>query len=174
VARILTNLVTNAVKFSPEGTTVTIATRTVDGVAVIEVADEGPGVPADQQDRVFERFVRGALPAHARRPGAGIGLAVVKDLAERMGGSVGVGDVPGGGAVFRVALPLAAAPPVPDGAPAQPGPPGLTPGVGRPRAGPFPGYRGRTNGTPPGRNVKERLWSRHGHDRDGERSAHGP
>lgn len=123
VARIVTNLVTNAVKFSPEGTTVTVVTRLDGGGAVLEVADQGPGVPPDERDRVFERFYRGVLPDHAQRPGTGIGLAVVRDLAERMGGSVRVVDAPAGGAVFRVALAVAAAPATGGrGAAAQPEP----------------------------------------------------
>lgn len=104
VTRILTNLVTNAVKFSPEGTTVTVTTRRHGDMAVLEVADEGSGVPPDQRLLVFERFYRGTQAGHARRPGTGIGLAVVKELAERMGGSVRIDDTPTGGSVFRIEL----------------------------------------------------------------------
>ncbi len=111
VARILANLLTNAVKFSPGGTTVTVTARRGDRMAVLEVADQGPGVPPDQRALVFERFYRGTQDGHARRPGTGIGLAVVKDLAERLGGSVRIVDAPAGGAVFRVELPLDAPPP---------------------------------------------------------------
>ncbi len=110
LSRILTNLVTNAVKFSPEGTTVTVATRALGDDAVLEVGDQGPGIPADQRDVVFERFYRAEDKARPRRPGTGIGLAVVKDLAERQGGSVRILDGAGGGAVFRVELPMAPGP----------------------------------------------------------------
>lgn len=110
LARIVTNLVTNAVKFAPEGTTVRVSTSAARGTVVLEVADQGPGVPSEQRDLVFDRFYRGAHPGHPRRPGTGIGLAVVKDLSERMGGSVRVSDAPGGGAVFVVVLPSPAGP----------------------------------------------------------------
>lgn len=106
VARLLTNVVTNAIKFSPVGTSVTVTARRGDGLAVLEVADQGPGVPLDQRALVFERFYRGTADGQARRPGTGIGLAVVKDLAERLGGSVSIDDAATGGAVFRVELPL--------------------------------------------------------------------
>lgn len=111
VARILTNLLTNAVKFSPEGTTVTVTVRRGERTAVIEVSDEGPGVPPGQRALVFERFYRGTTDGRARRPGTGIGLAVVKDLAGRLGGSVRIVDAPTGGGVFRVELPLGSPPP---------------------------------------------------------------
>lgn len=110
VARILTNLVTNAVKFAPEGTTISVTTRVADGAAVLEVADEGPGVPPDQRQLVFERFYRAAQPGQPRRPGTGIGLAVVKDLAERQGGSATITDAVSGGALFRIELPAAPGP----------------------------------------------------------------
>jgi len=120
VTRILTNLVTNAVKFSPDGTAVTVSTRRGHDRAVLEVADQGSGVPPDQRALVFERFYRGTHGDHSRRPGTGIGLAVVKDLAERMGGSVDIMDAPAAGALFRVELPLATSAPVPSVAAVQP------------------------------------------------------
>jgi len=111
VTRIITNLVTNAVKFSPDGSTVTVTARCEEGMAVLEVADQGPGVPSDEQALVFERFYRGSPKGSPRRPGTGIGLAVVKDLTERLGGSVHILDGRTGGAVFRVELPLETPPP---------------------------------------------------------------
>jgi signal transduction histidine kinase len=73
----------------------------VDGKAVIEVEDNGPGVPADQRDRIFEPFVstKGAA-------GNGLGLWISAEIARRHGGSLTVDAAPGGGAVFRLTLPL--------------------------------------------------------------------
>jgi signal transduction histidine kinase len=105
VTRILTNLLTNATKFSPEGTTVTIRVTTHDQWAVLEVADEGPGVAAEERPLIFERFYRGRSEAALRIHGTGLGLALVKELAEHMGGQVSVGDGERGGACFSVHLP---------------------------------------------------------------------
>lgn len=110
LARVITNLVTNAVKFSPPGTTVTVSTGDDGTTATLEVADEGPGVPVEERDLVFERFYRAGQAGVARRPGTGIGLAVVKDLVGRLGGSVRIVDAPTGGARFRVEVPTAAVP----------------------------------------------------------------
>lgn len=113
VAHILTNLITNAAAYSPEGTTVTIGATSRDGWAVLQVADEGPGVPADERPLIFERFYRGHHAAVLRTHGSGIGLALVKELADQMGGGVTVGEAKGGGAIFSVRLPTAATAPQP-------------------------------------------------------------
>ena len=105
VTRILTNLLTNAVKFSPVGSLIRLAVATDAAAAVLSVADEGPGVPDEDRDRVFDRFYRGEAPEVAGTRGTGIGLAVVKELAERMGGSVSVENRPAAGARFVVMLP---------------------------------------------------------------------
>jgi two-component system OmpR family sensor kinase len=110
--RLSLNLIENALIHTPQGTPITVAVRSEDGSAVLEVADRGPGIPADLRDRVFERFARGAgagdvTPA---RSGSGLGLAIVRAVAEGHGGSVAVGDAEGGGARFLVRLPLASEP----------------------------------------------------------------
>ena len=102
--RILTNLTSNAVKYSPHGTTVTIRTAPADGGAELTVDDEGPGVPAAERSRIFSRFYRGSGQAVLRTRGTGIGLSVVHELADQMGGEVSVSTAPGGGARFRVWL----------------------------------------------------------------------
>lgn len=106
--RIVTNLVDNAVKYSPEGSTISVAVRAVDGSAVLEVGNEGSGIPAAERARIFDRFYRGEDNVTLRTRGLGIGLAVVKNLTEAMGGTVSVECPATGGTVFRVALPATA------------------------------------------------------------------
>jgi len=97
----LRNLIENAVAFGPEGTEVVVAVFP-DGR--LTVSDDGPGVPPADRVRVFERFWRGA---GTRRTGAGLGLAIVAEIARAHGGTVVVDDAPGGGARFVLALQLA-------------------------------------------------------------------
>ncbi|MEV7230977.1 HAMP domain-containing sensor histidine kinase [Polymorphospora sp. NPDC051019] len=109
--QILGNLMTNAVTHTPSGATVTLRLRRETGdLAVVEVADTGPGLSPEQAERVFERFYR-ADAARTRRTdgatGAGLGLAIVAALVAAHQGSVEVVETPGGGATFRVRLPLA-------------------------------------------------------------------
>ena len=109
--QVLYNFVSNAIKFSPEGTRITIdARRTVspDGVPSVRVsvADEGPGIPLDMQDTIFEKF-RQVDASHTRaHSGTGLGLAICRELAERLGGRVGLHSVPGRGATFFVEVPV--------------------------------------------------------------------
>ena len=105
VTRILTNLLTNATNFTPEGTPVTVTVTTRGAWAVIEVRDEGPGIAPEERTLIFERFYRGQTEAAMRIHGTGLGLALVKELTEQMGGRVTVGDAEGGGALFTVLLP---------------------------------------------------------------------
>lgn len=105
VKRILGNLLVNAVRYTPEGTAVDVAVFARDHRAVLVVADEGPGILPDERAVVFERFYRGKHDAVLRTPGSGIGLALVKELTERMGGCVELDDAEGGGARFSVSLP---------------------------------------------------------------------
>ena len=100
------NLLANTRAHTPAGTRIVLSVSTRDGMAVIEVADDGPGVPADVMGRVFERFFR-ADPSRSRASGgSGLGLSIVAAIAEAHGGSVEVESPPAGGAVFRILLPL--------------------------------------------------------------------
>jgi two-component system OmpR family sensor kinase len=101
---VLFNLLDNAVKFSPEGGTVTIRAHVEDRVLVVAVRDAGPGVPAATRRRVFEPFYR-AAPA---TPGHGLGLAISARLCDAAGAVLTLDDAPGGGTVARVRWPLAA------------------------------------------------------------------
>ncbi|QXJ23927.1 HAMP domain-containing protein [Actinomadura graeca] len=108
--QVLGNLLSNARAHTPEGTPVqvTLSPGTLHGspAAVVEVADEGPGLSPEQAERVFERFYR-ADPSRSREDGGtGLGLAIVAALVAAHSGLVEAGSAPGGGAAFRVVLPL--------------------------------------------------------------------
>ncbi len=105
LGQLLDNLIANAIKFSPERGTVHVAVAFEGGNAVLEVADEGAGIPEDEQQHVFERFFRASGASGARVPGTGIGLAIVKAIVDAHGGGITVRSAPGQGASFRVELP---------------------------------------------------------------------
>jgi signal transduction histidine kinase len=95
----LRNLMENAVVHAPPGTEVTV---TVDRAGRIEVADRGSGVPRQDRENIFKRFWRGA---GEKKEGAGLGLAIVREIMRAHRGSVSVADNPGGGALFTLAFP---------------------------------------------------------------------
>jgi signal transduction histidine kinase len=100
----LLNLARNAVEHTRPGDEVAIGTAIVGDEAHLWVRDTGSGVPAEERDRLFERFSRGSSRRRSA-DGAGLGLAIVKAIADAHGGRVGVDDAPGGGAVFVVVVP---------------------------------------------------------------------
>ncbi len=105
--RLVLNLLDNAARYTPPGTRIELRLRQEEEEAVLEVGDDGPGIPAELRAEVFDRFVRGDGPADtAVGPGSGLGLAIVHAVAAAHGGSVEVGESPTGGALFRVRLPL--------------------------------------------------------------------
>jgi signal transduction histidine kinase/DNA-binding response OmpR family regulator len=107
--QLLLNLLSNAVKFTPAGGRVDLRVRaTGEGMLRIEVADSGPGVPADKRHLLFEDFVQLAPSGGGDGQGTGLGLAISARLVALMGGSIGCEDPPGGGALFWVELPLQA------------------------------------------------------------------
>jgi len=103
---VFANLLDNAVKFSPRGGRIRVEVATRDGEVVVAVSDGGPGIPPDELLRVFEPFYRGKVGAPATS-GTGLGLAICRTLLDRYGGAIGVESPAGGGATFRVRLPLA-------------------------------------------------------------------
>jgi len=104
VERIVENLLANAARHTPPGTRIWVATQPVPGGVEIAVEDEGPGVPAELRDAVFQPFHQ--VPGKTdHSPGVGIGLSLVRRFAELHGGRAWVEDRPGGGASFRVFLP---------------------------------------------------------------------
>jgi two-component system sensor histidine kinase BaeS len=102
---VVTNLLTNALKFSPPGSTIIIETGTSGGDAVLHVTDTGIGIPADELPRIFDRFWRGqqATPTS----GSGIGLAIAAELAQAHGGSLTAESKPGAGTRMTLRLPAA-------------------------------------------------------------------
>jgi signal transduction histidine kinase len=99
VARVVRILIDNALRYGDGG-----GIRVTTGIdATVEVADRGPGVPPEERERIFERFYRGRV--RGSEGGFGLGLAIGRELAERMSGSLTLADRPGGGTIFRLSLP---------------------------------------------------------------------
>jgi PAS domain S-box-containing protein len=107
VLQALTNLIGNAVKFSPEGGTVAVDARGSDGELLISVRDEGRGIPADQLERIFDRFAQVDASDSREKGGTGLGLAISRTIVHRHGGRIWAESRPGEGATFTIALPLA-------------------------------------------------------------------
>ncbi len=106
VEQIITNLVANAIKFTPRGGLVELEARAGSTAAFVLVRDDGPGVMIEDRARIFEPFVR--LDGHDRIPGTGLGLPIARDLARAMHGDLGAASVAGTGSTFVLALPGAA------------------------------------------------------------------
>jgi signal transduction histidine kinase len=105
--QIVLNLVSNAVKFTPEGGSVSVSCALRDGAATIDVRDTGPGIPEDMQEVIFDPFVQLGRSLTSTHEGAGLGLAISRDLARAMSGDVTVESTPGAGATFTLRLPPA-------------------------------------------------------------------
>ncbi|HWA26684.1 MAG TPA: ATP-binding protein [Lacunisphaera sp.] len=132
IRQILLNFVSNALKFSGRGQVdITVwckATGTPERTEVIfAVSDEGPGISAEEQQRLFKRFERGAAAQHGRVPGTGLGLALCKGFAEKMGGRIWLESEVGHGSSFHFGAPFEVAPDVEETAP----PPTAAPGDAR-------------------------------------------
>jgi signal transduction histidine kinase len=107
LTRAITNVVSNAIKYTPLGT-VRVQTRSQDQRVCIEVTDTGLGIPADELPHLFGRFYRGRQVAQSSIPGTGLGLSIVKEIVESHGGTVEVESELGVGSVFRIWLPTLA------------------------------------------------------------------
>jgi signal transduction histidine kinase len=103
--QVLDNLISNAVKYSPAGSTVEVSARRVPGAWRISVADQGPGIPPEDRPRLFQAFSRLAAQPTGDERSTGLGLAIARRVVEEHGGEIGVESVPGQGATFWFALP---------------------------------------------------------------------
>jgi len=106
--QLFVNVLENAAKYTPAGTRIEIrAARQAESV-LIDIVDHGPGLPPGCEEKVFDKFFRGP---HVGMSGAGLGLPICRGIAEAHGGSIHAENVRGGGAAFRIALPIGGVPP---------------------------------------------------------------
>jgi two-component system sensor histidine kinase BaeS len=105
IRQVLVNLLTNAHDYSPERASIRVEASHVDSEVEISVTDDGPGIPPEQLEHIFERFTRGDAGLTQRVGGTGLGLAVSKSLVELHGGRIEAESIPGGGSTFRIRLP---------------------------------------------------------------------
>jgi signal transduction histidine kinase len=103
--QVLTNLIDNAVKYSPDGEEVRVTAQREDGVVRIAVSDHGPGIAREQQRLIFEKFGRVEVPGGSK-PGTGLGLFIARSIVEAHGGSLDVQSQPDAGATFTLTLPV--------------------------------------------------------------------
>src|SRR6266850_2005320 len=106
VRLILDNLLSNAIKFTPRGGTISIHARAEREQLVMDVIDSGPGIPAEERNRIFEAFYQGKTPQGGHVKGTGIGLSVVTEFVNAHSGSIEILEAKAGGAHFRVRLPM--------------------------------------------------------------------
>jgi len=106
--QVFVNLLENAAKYTPTGSALDLTARIADGALAVAITDNGPGIPPGSETRVFEKFYRAQ---HTGAPGAGLGLAICLGIAQAHGGTLLAENRAGGGAVFRMVLPLVGAPP---------------------------------------------------------------
>lgn len=110
LAQVVDNLLSNALKFTPPGGAVQVRLGPHEGGAALEVSDSGPGIPAQEQARLFERFYRTASASRDAVPGTGLGLAIIKMIVDAHDGHIAVRSAEGEGTTFRIELPHAARP----------------------------------------------------------------
>jgi signal transduction histidine kinase len=103
--QVLTNLIENAIKYSPTGETVEVRAYTDNGVIRVDVRDRGPGIAKEDQRLIFEKFGR-VGSGGATKPGTGLGLFIARSIAEAHGGTLDVRSSPDRGALFTLALPV--------------------------------------------------------------------
>ena len=112
--QVLVNLLENASRYTPAGSEIMISATASGKHAEIQVADNGPGVPAGTEQQVFDKFFRGATAAPDGRRGVGLGLAICKAIVDAHGGTINVTNKSTGGAIFSIVLPCTESPPMID------------------------------------------------------------
>jgi signal transduction histidine kinase len=105
IEQVLNNLISNAIKYSPEGGSIRVSGRATPDGAEITVSDQGIGIPVEEQSRIFERFYRVDDALSRRAQGSGLGLFIAKAIVEAHGGRIGVNSAPGRGAAISFWLP---------------------------------------------------------------------
>jgi signal transduction histidine kinase len=110
IDQIVLNLVSNAVKFTPADGAIVVDCTVQGDMTAVAVRDTGPGIPADSREKIFEPFVQLGRSLSSGHEGAGLGLAISRDLARAMGGDLTVTSAPGEGSVFTLTLPRATGP----------------------------------------------------------------
>jgi signal transduction histidine kinase len=105
VKQVLLNLISNAVKFTPDQSTISVSVSPQQGSVLVAVVDKGPGISEENQPRLFQRFSRLEGPGGVRMPGSGLGLYLSRSIIEAHGGDIWVDSEPGKGSTFAFRLP---------------------------------------------------------------------
>jgi signal transduction histidine kinase len=106
LGQVVTNLLTNAIKYSPRADRVLVGLGATDGAALLTVQDFGIGIAPEHQQRIFEQFYRASDPFEKTYPGLGLGLFIAGEIVKRHGGTIAVSSELGVGATFTVTLPF--------------------------------------------------------------------
>lgn len=104
--RVFTNLLVNAINYTPDGGHITLRTEYRNPDVIIEVQDDGPGIPPEEHERIFMRFYRGDQARGSDTGGLGVGLSIARKIVEAHGGRIELDSAPGAGSTFRVTLPM--------------------------------------------------------------------
>ncbi|BCJ92239.1 hypothetical protein IZ6_29740 [Terrihabitans soli] len=106
LTQVISNLLSNAAKFSPPGSEVLVTVRTNGHSIRISVRDRGPGIPSTYKERIFEKFVQVNATDRREKGGTGLGLSIAKQIVTQLGGDIGFEPAPGGGTIFSIRLPM--------------------------------------------------------------------
>ena len=104
ITQAILNILSNAIKYSPEGGTVTITTKTTGGILKVLISDEGKGIPEDMKDRIFDKFTQITSTPKNKIGGSGLGLSIAKILVEKHGGKIGINNTNENGCTFYIEL----------------------------------------------------------------------